>query len=258
MLSTTMRKPLVPMVPPPQLPPQNRFHLVNQASTQPQKQQLLTFSASSSSSTSNSSSSSTTSSSSSSPAGGCTTSGESQTLSNKKRAKQQAKKAKKYEKLLTVKSHDSAATTTTSIDSHTTSSSHTHILTKLLTNKVTLQPFIDQFVETIFTNTGNLPPVVQHLFEFFDLEAKKYQSQMTSGKETSKNSAQYAAGGSDEMSQVTRMWKTNSFFMRYWINLVKNPEFLLQMESTTSSPVTTTTNTVTNQTWVMPNLFETI
>jgi hypothetical protein len=232
-------------VPPPQLPNQNRFHLVNPMNNQ---KQLLTFSASSSASST--SSSSTTSSSSSSPTGGCTlnannnnntTLSESQTL-NKKRNKA-SKKSKKYEKLLTVKSQDSAVTTTTtatSIDNSNSSSlSHMAILTRLFTNKVTLQPFIDQFIETIFTNTANLPPVVQHLFEFFDLEAKKYQQQilMNSTKDTSKN----ANAINDELNKLTRVWKTNSYFLRYWINLIKNPEFLLSIDSQ-SSPSMLTTN----------------
>ncbi len=214
------------------------------------QKQLLTFSASSSASST--SSSSTTSSSSSSPTGGCTINNnnnlsENQTLnsSNKKRNKA-LKKSKKYEKLLTVKSQDSAVTTTTTAttidNSNSTSSylSQASILTRLLTNKVTLQPFIDQFIETIFTNTANLPPVVQHLFEFFDLEVKKYQNQINI-KDTSKN----ASAINEELNKLTRIWKTNSYFLRYWINLIKNPDCLLSIDPQTN-PSLITTNPATN------------
>jgi plexin A len=210
--NTISRKPLVPLVPPPQIPPQkNRYHLVN---TGKQQQELLTFSAASSSSSSSSTSS---------PSGG-----EAQSLKKSKSKKQ----PKKYEKLLTVKSQDSAVTTTTTVDS-TASLSHTHILTRLLINKVTLQPFIDQFVECMFTNTANLPPVVQHLFEFFDVEAKKHQHLFvspSSSKDAQKSSNQAA----DELHKLTRVWKTNSYFLRYWINLVKNPDNLLSLDSCSS------------------------
>ena len=128
-----------------------------------------------------------------------------------------------------MKSQDSAVTTTTTTTSSnsTTSSSlddhhrrrhhsphHTRsTLARLLTNKVTLQPFIDQFVETMLTNTANLPPVVQHLFEFFDMEAQKHERQLNTTAGTAR--------------EVARAWKTNSYFLRYWSALVKRPEQLL-------------------------------
>lgn len=150
--------------------------------------------------------------------------------SNKKRQKD-SKKKKQYEKLLTVKSHDSAATgttTTTSLLLNDTSSQGTSNyasgltpspLTRLLVNKGTIQPFIDQFMEALFMNTSNLPPVVQHLFEFFDQEAKKYQHHFMSSKSPS-----------EELKNLSRSWKTNTYFIRYWANLIKNPDLLLEFE----------------------------
>ena len=90
--------------------------------------------------------------------------------------------------------------------------SKTSILTRLLLNKGTVQPFIDQFIESIFLNTANLPPVVQHLFEFVDCEIKKFSD-----------------GGDkvvDEMNRLSRAWKNNVLFVRYWTQLIRSPDIL--------------------------------
>ena len=46
-------------------------------------------------------------------------------------------------------------------------------LTRLLLIKGTLQPFVDDLFETLFTNTANLSPVIKHLFDYFDQEFRK-------------------------------------------------------------------------------------
>jgi len=140
------------------------------------------------------------------------------------------KKSKQYEKLLSTVSrhHDSAAntgtTTTTSLLLNDTTSNYANTqlspLHRLLINKGTLQPFIDQFFEALFTNTSNLPPVVQHVFEFFDQEIKKHQRSSLSEADSKK---------------LTRSWKTNAYLIRYWSNLIKNPELVLDC---TVSPLT--------------------
>ena len=213
----------LPLVPPPPLPisKQNRFHLVKPSSgagssTSPNP--LISFSTTDSTSSSSSSESSSASG----------------TVVLSLTAKQQRKsnKKKKYEKLMTVKSQDSAGSSTTaSLIEHNPNTGNKNInssLTRLLINKGTIQPFIDQFFETIFANTSSLPPVIQHLFEFLDQEAKKYQYQFVSlnSKDTARNLGQV----NDEMFKITRNWKTNSYFIKYWANLLKNPEYLLDVD----------------------------
>lgn len=172
----TKQTPLpLPLVPPPPLP--NRYHLI--APTDPSSNPTETMST---------------------------------TVGTK-----QKKKKKNYEKLLTVKSQDSAVTTASlitneNINTNTSKRTTPSSLNRLLMNKGTIQPFIDQFIEAIFANTSNLPPIVQHLFEFFDTEVKKHQNEC-------KNT--------DELSKLSRAWKNNVFFLRYWVNMIKNPEFLL-------------------------------
>ena len=200
---------------PPQPPPlssvqTNRFHLVK-----PSGQSFSAGDCSSSSSASTSSDTHITDSS----------TGLANCLANKKQ--QERNKSKKYEKLLTVKSHDSAVTgttITTSLLLNETAASQSGTLappsplTRLLINKGTLQPFIDQFMEALFANTSNLPPVVQHLFEFFDQEAGKH-SHLLTGKDKGLNA--------ESLEQLTRHWKSNSYFVSYWANIIKSPELLL-------------------------------
>lgn len=202
---------------PPQLPAvftANRYHLVK-----PQQSTYESSSATSSASTSESHISSLSS---------------SDTNSKKRNTKDKKSKSKQYEKLLTVKSRDSAATgttTTTSLLLNDTASQSTSNyasnsvtpspLARLLINKGTIQPFVDQFMESLFMNTTNLPPVVQHLFEFFDQEAKKYQHHFMASKSPQ-----------DEVKNLTRSWKTNTYFIRYWANLVKNPDLIVECQKT--------------------------
>lgn len=190
----------LPLVPPPSLP--NRYHLVKPC--QSESSNLITFSASTGSTSSSS------------------TDGSTSTVLNN--SKKQKKKKKNYEKLSTVKSQDSAVTTASLIANEPSNTNNnnkttTGSLTRLLMNKGTIQPFIDQFIEAIFANTSNLPPVIQHLFEFFDQESKKYHTEYSSAKSSNQSN--------DEVSKMSRIWKNNVYFLRYWINIIKNPEFLL-------------------------------
>lgn len=147
--------------------------------------------------------------------------------------------AKKYEKLLTVKSQDSAVTTASLIASEDSSSSSssssgasspggagsapskTAILSRLLLNKGIVQPFIDQFIESVFMNTANLPPVVHHLFEFVDSEVRKFCP-------ASDTNTKFL----DELSRVTRTWKTHVLFVRYWSQLIRSPDILFDCKRT--------------------------
>lgn len=139
------------------------------------------------------------------------------TSNNNSTNKKSSSKSSKYEKLLTVKSQDSGVTTASLLIPPPPTSpppSKTTILTRLLLNKGTVQPFIDQFVESIFLNTANLPPIVQHLFEFVDAEIRKF-----GGESVNRNVA-------DELVRLSRAWKTHVLFVRYWTQLIRSPEIL--------------------------------
>jgi hypothetical protein len=199
--------PPAPPPPPPQMFQMNRYHLVRPAG----KCYAAGYDSASSTSTAESQVS---------------------TLSNKEtnnNNNNNKKKSKQYEKLLTVKSQDSAATGTTTTttttclllsDASSTAGNYAVAcpspLTRLLINKGTLQPFVDQFIEALFANTSNLPPVVQHLFEFFDQETRKYQHLYMHSKQPA-----------DELNALARSWKTNTYLIRYWANLIRQPDLLL-------------------------------
>jgi hypothetical protein len=86
-------------------------------------------------------------------------------------------------------------------------------LTRLLLIKGTLQPFIDDLFETLFTNTANLSPIIKHLFDFFDGEFNKIHNR------------------NDE--NLMKLWKTNIYFLKFWLNILKNPQLVFDMNKTT-------------------------
>jgi hypothetical protein len=172
---------------------------------------------------------------------------------SKKKSTTVSSKQKKYEKATsgTVKSQDSAATATVSLiqssSSNSSSSSSpsptpsnssstatastscsgtnkTNTLARLLVNKGTLQPFIDQFVEAVFANTANLPPVVQHLFAFLDAEIEKNQHQSASGK-----SSHAVNLNETERESLSRDWKVQCYFVKYWLSVLRRPDYVLDV-----------------------------
>ena len=192
-----LSRPQVPNLPPPLLP--NRYHLVK-----PNSQLVFSTNESSSSSSSSSPASSSASTSSSVDS---QSSASNSTVLRKKPAK---KKKKKYEKLLSIKTTSECTSSLLAIDS-------TNSLIRLLINKGTLQPFIDKFFESVFANSSNLPPIIQHLFELFNSEAQRHYFH----KDPIQNR--------NEIDRLTKTWMTNTYFLRYWINIIKNPEFLFDL-----------------------------
>ncbi|XP_077977569.1 plexin-A2-like [Glandiceps talaboti] len=84
-------------------------------------------------------------------------------------------------------------------------------LTRLLTTKGTLQKFVDDLFETIFSTTHRgsaLPLAIKYLFDFLDDQAIEH-------------------GISDP--DVVHTWKSNSLPLRFWVNLIKNPDFVFDV-----------------------------
>ena len=84
-------------------------------------------------------------------------------------------------------------------------------LTRLLLIKGTLQPFIDDLFETLFTNTANLSPIIKHLFDYFDSEFGKAHR---------------------DGDNQTKLWKTNIYFLKFWLNILKNPQLVFDVNKT--------------------------
>ncbi|GIY44957.1 hypothetical protein CEXT_129011 [Caerostris extrusa] len=85
------------------------------------------------------------------------------------------------------------------------------IILKLYFSLGTIQKFVDDFLTTILSAKESLPPAVKWLFDLFDEAAARY-------------------GISDP--EVVHAWKSNSLPLRFWVNLVKNPDFVFDVEKT--------------------------
>ncbi|XP_077411305.1 plexin-B3 isoform X1 [Vanacampus margaritifer] len=86
-------------------------------------------------------------------------------------------------------------------------------LTRLLSMKGTLQKFVDDFFVAILSTKRPPPIAVRFFFDFLDDMAKKH--------------------GIDDPETV-HIWKTNSLPLRFWVNILKNPQFVLDVQVTDS------------------------
>uniref|UniRef100_A0A915K3C8 Uncharacterized protein n=1 Tax=Romanomermis culicivorax TaxID=13658 RepID=A0A915K3C8_ROMCU len=84
-------------------------------------------------------------------------------------------------------------------------------LTRLLATKGTVQHFIDDFVLCALNVGPDFPPAVKYLFDFFHSEASRHNLSDIS---------------------IINSWKTNSIALRFWVNTIKNPDFVFDVEKT--------------------------
>ncbi|XP_055371957.1 plexin-B isoform X2 [Condylostylus longicornis] len=105
------------------------------------------------------------------------------------------------------------------VSAQTTSTERTHkaipeiFLTRLLATKGTIQKFVDDFFATILTVNEELPPAVKWLFDLLDEAAKRH-------------------GINDQ--EIVHAWKSNSLPLRFWVNFIKNPDFIFDINKTTT------------------------
>ncbi|KAM7341380.1 plexin B isoform 1-T6 [Cochliomyia hominivorax] len=84
-------------------------------------------------------------------------------------------------------------------------------LTRLLAAKGTIQKFVDDFFATILTVNEELPPAVKWLFDLLDEAARRYDIYDT---------------------DIVHAWKSNSLPLRFWVNFIKNPDFIFDVNKT--------------------------
>ncbi|KAL2101983.1 hypothetical protein ACEWY4_003744 [Coilia grayii] len=85
-------------------------------------------------------------------------------------------------------------------------------LTRLLSTKGTLQKFLDDLFQAILTMPQERPPLaVKYFFDFLEEQADK-------------------RGISDP--DTLHIWKTNSLPLRFWVNILKNPQFVFDIDKT--------------------------
>ncbi|XP_015249442.1 PREDICTED: plexin A3-like [Cyprinodon variegatus] len=84
-------------------------------------------------------------------------------------------------------------------------------LTRLLATKGTLQKFVDDLFETVFSTAHRgsaLPLAIKYMFDFLDEQADKR-----------------AITDPD----VRHTWKSNCLPLRFWVNVIKNPQFVFDI-----------------------------
>uniref|UniRef100_A0A8C8SF08 Plexin-D1 n=1 Tax=Pelusios castaneus TaxID=367368 RepID=A0A8C8SF08_9SAUR len=85
-------------------------------------------------------------------------------------------------------------------------------LTRLLSTKGTLQKFLDDLFKAILGIQEDKPPVaIKYFFDFLEEQAEK-------------------RGISDP--DTLHIWKTNSLPLRFWVNILKNPQFVFDIDKT--------------------------
>ncbi|CAL8323534.1 unnamed protein product [Lota lota] len=83
-------------------------------------------------------------------------------------------------------------------------------LTKLLSTKVAVHSYVVNLFRGIWgVGPGKTPPAIKHFFDFLDAQAARMKI-------------------SDP--EVLHIWKTNSLPLRFWVNILKNPQFVFDME----------------------------
>ncbi|XP_033744858.1 plexin-B-like isoform X3 [Pecten maximus] len=82
-------------------------------------------------------------------------------------------------------------------------------LTRLLATKGTLKQYIDDFFEMVLKVDSSMPPVIKYLFDMMDQAAQRYN--ITD-------------------PDVVHTWKCNSLLLRFWVNIIKNPNFVYDIQ----------------------------
>lgn len=83
-------------------------------------------------------------------------------------------------------------------------------LTRLLSMKGTLQKFVDDLFQVILSTSRPVPLAVKYFFDLLDEQAQQH-------------------GISDQ--DTIHIWKTNSLPLRFWINIIKNPQFVFDVQT---------------------------
>ncbi|XP_019360442.1 PREDICTED: plexin-B1 isoform X1 [Gavialis gangeticus] len=83
-------------------------------------------------------------------------------------------------------------------------------LTRLLSMKGTLQKFVDDLFQVILSTSRPVPLAVKYFFDLLDDQAVHH-------------------GITDP--ETIHIWKTNSLPLRFWINIIKNPQFVFDVQT---------------------------
>lgn len=110
--------------------------------------------------------------------------------------------------------------------------------------KGTLQNFIQNLLEVIFPSAplNPAPPCVKYMFDFMDDQVHNFYcgNHVVKGScvvlivvLTSKLMLFQAREHGIEDDEVIHAWKSNSLPLRFWVNLIKNPHFVFDIQKPT-------------------------
>ncbi|XP_061537025.1 plexin-B1-like isoform X1 [Phycodurus eques] len=83
-------------------------------------------------------------------------------------------------------------------------------LTRLLSMKGTLQKFVDDLFTAILSTSRPVPLAVKYFFDLLDEQALQHNI---------------------NDPETIHIWKTNSLPLRFWINILKNPQFIFNVQT---------------------------
>uniref|UniRef100_A0A3Q2QX74 Plexin-B1 n=1 Tax=Fundulus heteroclitus TaxID=8078 RepID=A0A3Q2QX74_FUNHE len=83
-------------------------------------------------------------------------------------------------------------------------------LTRLLSMKGTLQKFVDDLFTAILSTSRPVPLAVKYFFDLLDEQALQHNI---------------------PDPETIHIWKTNSLPLRFWINILKNPQFIFDVQT---------------------------
>ncbi|XP_073086650.1 plexin-B1 isoform X2 [Manis javanica] len=86
-------------------------------------------------------------------------------------------------------------------------------LTRLLSMKGTLQKFVDDLFQVTLSTSRSVPLAVKYFFDLLDEQAQQH-------------------GIADQ--DTVHIWKTNSLPLRFWINIIKNPQLVFDVQTSDS------------------------
>lgn len=90
-------------------------------------------------------------------------------------------------------------------------------LTRLLTAKGTVQPFVDELFASL-ASVNNVPPAIKYLFDALDTHARRHAPIADSGDVVV------------DADTVSLAWKNNALALRLYVSLIQHPDLVLDVE----------------------------
>ncbi|XP_071500933.1 plexin-A4-like [Diadema antillarum] len=84
---------------------------------------------------------------------------------------------------------------------------------RLLVMKRTVEPFLNDFLSSVFNKVDETPATLKHIFDFFDEMAATYCS----------------GSGQENPDDCAEAWKSNSLPQHYWVTTLTHPSYVFDM-----------------------------